>query len=100
LAFSLLLSMPRAPLNGHLPGVAAAAAAAGAASLLLLLPSVKAAPTGTLGAAGAAAGLLLRGTTGSIAAPLLCGPAGMLLRGFTFIHSPATVWMVAPAAAA
>jgi len=24
--------------------------------------------------------------------------AGMLLRGFTFIHRPATVWMVAPAA--
>jgi hypothetical protein len=64
----LLLSMPSAPLNGHLPAVgAAAAAAAGAASLLL--PSVKAAPTGTFGAAAGL--LLLRGDTGSTLAPLL-----------------------------
>jgi hypothetical protein len=67
--------MPSAPLKGHLPaGAAAAGAAAGAAvpSLLLLRLSVKAAPTGTFGAAaGGAAVLLLRGVTGSTTLPLL-----------------------------
>jgi hypothetical protein len=113
----LLPSLPpvrlaRAPLNGHLLPAAAAAAAAGLLSArppaallaLLLLPlllpvSKAAAPTGT-GCGDSARGWLLPLLAAAAPLALACAAAAGAWRGFTFIHRPAVVWIVAPACVA